>query len=210
MRPGKDHLNFNWRTDMKTVCLLCALALTFSFAVTAAAQQQRRPTIPFVNDQTDKPLTDLELFQDTYGATLLKGFTELPRVRGTAGSVQVTVVEFRNTANNTRVKGVAVDVTTAQNEKARSFIEYAELDALIRGVTFISKVDKGMSSLQSLEAVFTTKGEFSISDFFNWQGESRVAVTAGRYEPKTVLIDQAGQTILLGQFQQAKTTLDEL
>ncbi|HEY2865657.1 MAG TPA: hypothetical protein VGJ02_01075 [Pyrinomonadaceae bacterium] len=195
---------------MKTVCLLCALALTFSFAVTAAAQQQRRPTIPFVNDQTDKPLTDLELFQDTYGATLLKGFTELPRVRGTAGSVQVTVVEFRNTANNTRVKGVAVDVTTAQNEKARSFIEYAELDALIRGVTFISKVDKGMSSLQSLEAVFTTKGEFSISDFFNWQGESRVAVTAGRYEPKTVLIDQAGQTILLGQFQQAKTTLDEL
>ena len=58
--------------------------------------------------------------------------------------------------------------------------------------------------------MYTTKGEFSISNFFNWQGETRIAVTAGRYEPKTVLIEQAGQTTLLAQLQQAKSTLDEL
>lgn len=194
---------------MKTRIFLI-VALSFSICLTASAQ--RPVQIPFINDQSTKPLTDLEQFQDSYGATLLKGFTELPRVRGSSGSVQVTIVEFRNAANNTKVKGVAIDVSTNDrpNERARSFIEYSELEGLIRGITLISKVDKGSSPLNSLEAVYTTKGEFSISNFFNWQGESRIAVTAGRYEPKTALIEQAGQTILLAQLQQAKSTLDDI
>ena len=195
---------------MKTFFLFCTLALSLFLATEAFSQRQ--PQTPFVNEQSDKPLTDLELFQDAYGATLLKGFTDLPRIRGTNGTLQLSIVEFRNVANNTRVKGVAAEITAGErvNEKARSFIEYAELDGLIRGISFISKVDKGASPLQNLEAVFTTKGEFSISNFFNWQGETRIAVTAGRYEPKTVLIEQAGQTTLLAQLQQAKSTLDEL
>ena len=194
---------------MKTRILLIT-ALTFAISVAAAAQ--RPVQVPFMNDQSTKPLTDLEQFQDTYGATLLKGFTELPRVRGSNGSIQVAIVEFRNAANNTKVKGVAVDVSTTDRptDRARSFIEYAEIEGLIRGITLISKVDKGSSPLNSLEAVYTTKCEFSISNFFNWQGDSRIAVTAGRYEPKTVLIDQAAQSTLLAQLQQAKTTLDEL
>lgn len=188
------------------------LVIALCFAISTAASSQRPVQVPFINDQSNKPLTDLEQFQDTYGATLLKGFTELPRVRGSSGSVQVTIVEFRNAANNSRVKGVAIDVSTAERptERARSFIEYSELEGLIRGITLISKVDKSSSPLNSLEAVYTTKGEFSISNFFNWQGESRIAVTAGRYEPKTALIEQAGQTTLLSQLQQARSTLDEL
>lgn len=167
---------------MKTLYLSCSIALLL-LTLAAGMFAQRQPQLPFVNDQPDKPLTDLEMFQDSYGATLLKGFTELPRIRGMNGNLQLTIVEFRNAANNTRVKGVAVDVTAGErlNEKARSFIEYAELDALIRGITYISKVDKGATPLQNLEAVFTTKGEFSISNFFNWQGEPRIAVTAGRF-----------------------------
>jgi len=194
---------------MKTQIFLIAALI---FAIAAAAAAQRPVQVPFINDQSTKPLTDLEQFQDTYGATLLKGFTELPRVRGTSGNIQVTIVEFRNAANNTKVKGVAVDVMTTERpaERTRSFIEYSELEGLIRGITLISKVDKGSSPLSSLEAVYTTKGEFSISNFFNWQGESRIAVTTGRYDPKTILIDQAGQTTLLAELQQAKSTLDEL
>lgn len=188
------------------------IALAASLLILAAtAFPQRQPQVPFANEQSDKPLTDLEVFQDSYGSALLKGFTELPRIRGTNGTVQVTIVEFRNAANNTRVKGVAIDISTLerQNEKSRSFIEYAELESLIRGITLISKIDKSATSLQNLEAVFTTKGEFSISNFFNWQGEPRIAVTAGRFDPKTAFIDQAGQNNLLGQLQQAKATLDE-
>lgn len=185
--------------------------LVVLFALAICAFAQRQPQVPFANEQSDKPLTDLEVFQDSYGSALLKGFTELPRIRGTNGTVQVTIVEFRNAANNTRVKGVAIDISTLerQNEKSRSFIEYAELESLIRGITLISKIDKSATSLQNLEAVFTTKGEFSISNFFNWQGEPRIAVTAGRFDPKTAFIDQAGQNNLLGQLQQAKATLDE-
>jgi hypothetical protein len=192
---------------MKTTYMICSAVLI----LTAATLAQRQPQPPFVNEQAYKPLTDLEVFQDTYGSALIKGFTDLPRVRGTAGSLQISIVEFRNVSNNSRVKGVTVEITTGErlSEKARSFIEYAELDGLIRGLTFISKVDKGATPLQNLEAVFTTKGEFSVSNFFNWQGEPRIAVTVGRLDPKTIFIDQPMQTTLISQLQQAKTTLDE-
>jgi hypothetical protein len=183
------------------VCVICG-----------AADAQRPAQVPFVNDQSAKPLTDLEAFQDIYGATLLKGFTDLPRIRGNGGSLQIAIVDFRNMSNNTRVKGVSAEITIGERtaDKTRSFIEYAELDGLIKGVMYISKVDRTATSMQNLEAVFTTKGEFSISNFFTFQGEPRVAVTVGRYEPKTLILDQTSQTTLLAQLQQAKSTLDEL
>ena len=182
-------------------CLICG---------SAAAQRPNR--IPFVNELNAKPLTELENFQDTYGAALIKGFTELPRIRGTGGTLQITIVEFRNATTNSRAKGVAIDITLGDRptDKARSFIDYSELDALIKGITYISRVDKNSTGLQSLEAAYTTKGEFSISNYYTFQGDVRVAVTAGRYDPKTMYLEQTGQTALLGALQQAKSTLDEL
>jgi hypothetical protein len=194
---------------MKLISLFVSIILISMFS--AASFAQRQPQLPFVNETNGKPLTDLEEFQDIYGTTLIKGFTDLPRIRANLGFLQLTIVEFRSTASNTRVKGVLAEVTTGDklNEKARSFIEYAELEGLIKGVTYISKIDKGASQLQNLEAVFTTKGEFSISNFFNWQGEPRIGITVGRYDKKTVFIDSTSQGTVLGQLQQAKTTLDE-
>ena len=188
------------------------LLVTIICAICFSANAQRPAQVPFINDQSAKPLTDLEMFQDIYGATLLKGFTDLPRIRGIGGSLQIAVVDFRNMSNNTRVKGVSAEITVGERtgDKTRSFIEYAELEALIKGVMYISKVDRSATSLQNLEAVYTTKGEFSISNFFTYQGEPRVAVTVGRLEPKTLILDQTGQATLLAQLQQAKSTLDEL
>jgi hypothetical protein len=192
------------RITMLLVTLICAICV--------AANAQRPTQVPFINDQSSKPLTDLEVFQDFYGATLLKGFTDLPRIRGIGGSLQIAVVDFRNMSNNTRVKGVSAEVTVGERtgDKTRSFIEYVELEALIKGVMYISKVDRSATSLQNLEAVYTTKGEFSISNFFTYQGEPRVAVTVGRLEPRTLILDQTGQATLLAQLQQVKSTLDEL
>lgn len=194
----------NIRIAIPLVTLICVIC--------GVANAQRPTQVPFINDQSAKPLTDIEVFQDIYGATLLKGFTDLPRIRGNGGSLQIAVVDFRNMSNNTRVKGVSAEITLGERtgDKTRSFIEYAELEALIKGVIYISKVDRSVTSLQNLEAVYTTKGEFSISNFFTYQGEPRVAVTVGRLEPKTLILDQTGQTTLLSQLQQAKSTLDEL
>jgi hypothetical protein len=194
---------------MKTRILLI---MTFAFAICAAAVAQLPVQVPFVNDQSSKPLTELEIFQDTYGATLLKGYTDLPRIRGSGGSLQIAIVDFRNVSNNSRVKGVSAEITLGERtaDKARSFIEFAELESLIRGLTYISKVDRTATNLQNLEAVYTTKGEFSISNFFSFQGEPRVAITVGRYEPRTLILDQTSQTALIAQLQQAKTTLDEI
>src|SRR4051812_93816 len=198
------------RILMKRIPLIFSVILVSILSVAVPAQ--RKPQLPFVNELNEKPLTDLEAFQDTYGTTLIKEFTDLPRIRTSVGFVQVTIAEFRSMANNTRLKGVVVEVTTGDKltEKARSYIEYAELDGLIKGITYISKINKGSSQLQNLEAVFTTKGEFSISNFFNWQGEPQIGITSGRYDKKTIFIDPPSQNTLLGQLQQAKTTLDEL
>ncbi len=193
------------------LCVLLVLLLASAFTE-SLAQRRPMPTVPFVNEQTEKPLTDLEVFQNLYGVALIKGYTDLPRIRGTNGNMQVSILDFRSAGTASRLKGVMVEVTVGErlDQKARSFIEYGELDNLIKGITYISKVDKGVTTLQSLEAAYTTKGEFSISNFFGFQGDTRVAVTAGRYEPKTVFLDSASQTQLIGQLQQAKATLDEM
>ena len=195
---------------MKIRVFLFVTALSCLIFGSVAAQRPNQ--VPFVNEQNAKPLTDLELFQDSYGSALVKGFTEFPRIRGTNGSILIMAVEFRNAANKSSVKGVAVDVSIGDRptDKARSFIDYAELDALIKGINYVSKVDKDSTRLQNLEAIFTTKCEFSVSNYYTFQGEPRIAVSAGRYEPKTVFIDQGGQTSLLGALQQAKSVLDEL
>src|SRR5262245_2664860 len=106
------------------------VAFVLLLASTFPIQAQRRPlNVPFVNEQTEKPLTDLEVFQNLYGVALIKGYTDLPRIRGTNGNMQVSTLDFRSAGTASRLKGVMVEVTVGErlDQKARSFIEYGEL-----------------------------------------------------------------------------------
>jgi hypothetical protein len=185
-----------------------AILITMLLPVTFAFSQ--RPAASAVAD--NKPKTELEAFQEKYGSVVVKGFSELPTISGTGGGLQFTVMELRNPAANSKVKGLLAEINTGErySSAVRSFIEYGEIDSLIKGIEYVSKIDKSVTTLQNFEARYATKGDFDVTTFNNSQGSVRVAVTVGRYGSKSIYLDQSQLASLLQQLQQAKTMLDAL
>lgn len=192
---------------MPTQIFLCLALLTAS-CVTAFAQT---PAAAAANAD-NKNKTELELFQEKYGSVIVKGFSDLTPIVGTSGSFQFTLMEFRNPSSASKVKGLVAEVDPAErySSSVRSFIEYGEIDSLIKGITYISKIDKTVTTLQNFEARYATKGEFTITVFNSSAGETRVALTVGRIGAKSIFVEQAALATLVTQLQQAKASLDAL
>jgi hypothetical protein len=188
------------------------LLASVTFALIAFCSNVFSQAKPAATPTDTKPKTDLELFQEKYGAVIVKGYSELPVINGSGGSFQLTVMEFRNPGTGSKVKGLIAEVTPGERyaTSSRSFVEYGEIDSLINGIGYISKIDKNVTTLQSFEARYTTKGDFEVTVFSRTNGGSGVALTAGRYSSKNVFLDQAALTTLVAQLQQAKTMLDAL
>lgn len=182
--------------------LFSLLGLT---SLTALAQ-----TVP--NNSESKSKTELEVFQEKYGSVIVKGFTDLPAIRGLGGTFKITVREFRDPATTRKIKGLQVEVDTGErySSSAASFIEYGEIDSLIKGIDYVAKIDKSVTTLANFEAQYKTKGEFEITVFNDLKGELSVALRAGRIGAKTVFFTLATLPKVVAQLQEAKAMLDAL
>ncbi|HSK73338.1 MAG TPA: hypothetical protein VK892_16680 [Pyrinomonadaceae bacterium] len=161
-------------------------------------------------NQTAKPKTELELFQEKYGTVIVKSYSKISQIRGIGGTFQIMAMEFRNPSNNTKVNGLVVEINTTDRyaNSARSFIEYDEIDSLIKGINYVSKVDKSVTSLDSFEARYKTKGDFEVVVFNDEQGKLGVALSVGSIGQKTIYLEMDGLNNLVTQLQQAKNTLN--
>jgi hypothetical protein len=187
------------------------LLFAFSFILGAVEVFSQTPAAASAVDA--KPKTELEAFQAKYGSVIVKGYSELsPATTGSGGSLQLRVMEFRNPSNNTKVKCLVAEIDPSERyaSTARSFIEYGELDSLIKGVLYISKIDKSVTTLQSFEAQYTTKDDFEVTVFNRSSGEIGVAVSVGRFGSKSLFLSAEQLASFVTQLQQAKTMLDAL
>jgi hypothetical protein len=159
-----------------------------------------------------KSKTDLELFQEKYGSVIVKGYTNLPEITGLGGTFKITVREFLDAATAKKIKGLQVEVDKVErySTPARSFIEYGEIDSLIKGINYVAKIDKSVTTLTQFEAKYATKGEFSVTVFNNSSGKLEAAVTAGRIGSKSVFVSLETLTKIVAQLQEAKVMLDAL
>jgi hypothetical protein len=93
--------------------------------------------------QKAPPATKLEAFSARTGIVLVKGYTTLGTVNG-MGRVSIDVREFRDASNPKSVQyGVAFEVKESGRleRENTSFIDEDEIDPLIRGLDYISKID---------------------------------------------------------------------
>lgn len=189
--------------------IITLIAFSFLFGVTAIAQTPATAAAA----QDTKPKTELEAFQARHGSVIVKGYSEIsPATAGTGGSIELKVMEFRNASNNTKVKGLVAEIDPAERyaSTARAFIEYGEIDSLIKGIGYISKIDKSVTTLKSFEARYSTKDDFEVTVFNRTSGEISVAISVGRIGAKTVYVTVEQLAALVAQLQQAKTMLDAL
>lgn len=176
-------------------------ALLAALATSAVAQQQAAD--PAAQQRAD-PSTKIEAFSAKTGVVMIKGFSTVGQVRG-QGIVSVDAREFRDASSpKTGVYGVAIEVKeSGRLERAsRSFIDQDEIDSLVSGINYISKISKSVTIMKDFEAQYRTKGDFSITVFSDSSGGLGVAVASGR-------IGKTSAFLKLGDLDQLKVLILE-
>ncbi len=66
------------------------------------------------------------------------------------------------------------------DRKSTSYIDYDEIDALIKGIESLAKIDKTTSKLATFQADYKTKGDLIVSTFSGDDGSIGAAVQSDR------------------------------
>ena len=149
--------------------------------------------------QAQQPITDIipptkiEAFQYQTGTVVIKAFTRIGGMRGPGGFVDVTCMEVTEAQSAGKQQGLAVDIreNSRTEHTERVYIDYDEIDPLLRAIDYISKIGTDVTKLANFEARYTTRGDFSIATF-NEAETINVALSAGhivRYEVVFKFVD---------------------
>jgi hypothetical protein len=162
-----------------------------------------------------QPATKLEAFASRTGIVVIRGFSTIGTMNGT-GRVSVAAREFRNGNNPKQAEyGVTIEVKESgrlENE-SRSFIDQDEIDSLVKGIDYISKIDKSVSAMKDFEAEYRTKGDFSItifsnSVFLNNEGGLGLAISSGRIGKATAFLKPSDLLVLRKLLVDAKEIIE--
>jgi hypothetical protein len=178
-----------------TIAMLAALTMP------AVAQQQ---AVDPAAQQRATPSTKIEAFSAKTGVVMIKGFSNIGRIRG-QGIVSVDAREFRDASSpKTGVYGIAIEVKESGRleRETRSFIDQDEIDSLLSGIDYIAKISKSVTSMKDFEAEYRTKGDFSITVFSDASGGLGLAVASGR-------IGKTSAFLKLGDLEQLRTLINE-
>jgi hypothetical protein len=149
---GKRLVALALTTVMQIVHLQPALAYPIY-----RAQQQEECTSP-------PPATKLETFSAETGGVVIRGISKIGLIRGKC-SVTVAAIELRH-SNHSDVRVTGLSMTVKESETSgrekTSFVDYDELDSLLKGIDYISRADRNITRLANFVAEYRTKGDFSV------------------------------------------------
>jgi hypothetical protein len=145
------------------------------------------------SEHSKPPATKLEAFQARTGVVVIRGYTSVGTVHGRFGSiVTVDAREFRDASNpKSRVAGISISVKAFRplERENTSFVDAEEIDSLLKGIEYITKIGRDVTSLQKFEADYRTKGNLRITVFDNEKGEISASIESGPVGPTTAFID---------------------
>ena len=158
---------------MKNKILLSLVLLLFS---AFSSGQNLRDSVPEVK-------TKIEQFSAKTGVVLIRGFHKIGSAQGLySTSVNVESKEFTNVSDGTKQYGITIETFKEDgryDKKHTSFIDFDEIDSLIKGIEYISKVKAEVTKLENFQADYTTRGDLKISTFSSTNGVM-AAVTSGK------------------------------
>jgi hypothetical protein len=162
-------------------------------------------------DAQRTPKTKLESFEAQEGFVIVQGFSRIAELHGTfGGTVTVSAMEFTNATTGRRESGITIDVKEAGRleRSSRSFIDYDEIAALLKGIDYIGKVDRSVTRLENFQADYRTKGDLRVSTFNTGAGVIMFAVSSGRIGALSVHLKFADLAIFRNYLSSAKDRLD--
>lgn len=156
------------------------------------------------------PATKIEAFSSKTGIVMIKGFSTVGRVRG-QGLVTIDAREFRDASSPSQgVYGIAIEVKEAGRleRENRSFIDLDEIDSLVRGLDYISKIAKTVTQLNDFEAQYRTKGDFSVTVFSDSSGGLSLSVDSGRIGKTSAFLKMSDLETLKAHILEAKRVVE--
>lgn len=159
-----------------------------------------------------EPKTKLEQFSVQTGSVIIRGFEEIGKIQGLYNtSIAVSVEEFTIASTQKKEFGITINVIEGQKsfDQKKSYIDYDEIDSLISGIEYISKINSQSTKLSMFQADYRTKGSLRIS-IFNDKDGIHAAIESGQYSTKVAYfsmtkLSEIKQLILL-----AKNKIEEI
>ncbi len=135
-----------------------------------------------LKDSIPENVTKLEQFTAKSGVVIIRGFHKIGVLKGLyRTSVTIEVKEFSNVTDGTKQYGITIETFKENGNYDKdhtSFIDYDEIDSLIKGIEYIAKINGSVTKLESFQADYKTKGDLKISTFSS-SDKIIAAVTSG-------------------------------
>lgn len=203
--------------------VLFMAALLLGIGVAALAQ---RPGPQFRRElacEPFEPRTKLEALESRYERVLLKGFSQVANLNLRGVVVRVDAVEMKDSSSApSRTLGIVVTLR-GLSERAgesrgpndsrenRSYIDYEEIDPLIRALESIARVNESTTKLASFEARYRTLGDLEAVVFRQARSTGTAAsLSSGICDKVTAYLTLDELETLKAHIIEAKTRLDEL
>jgi hypothetical protein len=181
---------------MKKILLLLTICLA------AAVEGQPITTVQVTN----APRTYFETVNATPDTLLIKGSSVIGTVSGTY-PVEIRAERVTNPQTTNTVYAVSLRTKFDQNATQVDYIDYDELDALIRSVQYIGQATSAVTPMDNFETVFRTRSGLSIAKV--GRGNKVVIamtpgyVNAARNPMPSFVLDELGRDLTA-----AKTKID--
>jgi hypothetical protein len=159
-----------------------------------------------------EPRTKLEAIEGRYERVLIKGFTQVGAFNARGGDVRVDALELKEAGAATRALGIVVLVREAgeRPRENRSFVDYEEVDSLVKAIESIARVNETVTKLTGFEARYRTSGDLEFNVFRQSRSGTAAALTTGICDKTTVLLTLDELERLKGIILEAKARLDEI
>jgi hypothetical protein len=160
-----------------------------------------------------EPRTKLEAFQARRGIVIIKGSSRIGLATGLDGtSIEIETRELRDAGSLAREYGITVEVREAGNPGRRSlsYIDYDEIDPLLKALEYLSKIDDSATQLTRFEASYRTRGDLLVSASSGRGGTITLAVSGGVFRISTSLFKLEDLKVIRGLIIEAKNQLDAI
>ena len=97
-------------------------------------------------------------------------------------------MEFTDPTTKRKIAGIVIEITAISlrgmsmivTGSDRSFIDYDEIDDLLKGIDYISKARKDVTKHDNFEVKYSTRGGFSATTFNTGGEEIKASIDVGR------------------------------
>ncbi len=180
-----------------------ALALFFIALLAGAASSQ--PSVAERSEIPEGPKTKLETLIATSGAVLIRQSTEVGSIAG--GSIRVAAIIVTNGANGTETKGLLITSSDGASGKKIAYVDNDEIPGLVSGIDYLASVDLATLKLANFEAIYRTRGNFSVAAF-NSGDAKRAFISTDRLSADTHQFDFTDLARFRDLIRSAKRILD--